>query len=92
MTAPTPPILDLVNGGNQRSGDGRAGINSRVCGRQGCQQAPHEQFSFCRDCLAWLRGETDDDPLADDDDPATWEAPPDMWVPYMQMLEMRDIQ
>jgi hypothetical protein len=82
-------IIRLIDGGGQ-TGDGRAGINRRFCVRAHRTSGgveSHADSGFCRDCLAWLRCETDDDPLADQLDPPTRpEVPPAMWGAYVQML------
>jgi hypothetical protein len=78
------PAEELVDGGLQQSRDWRPQIRGDVCVREhrGSGIPVHAGYSFCRDCLAWLRGETDDDPLDDVPAVAKQQTPPEMWVSY----------
>ena len=88
------PVEELVDGGGQ-AGDGRSGVFPDYCVRW-CprhQVHAHPGFSFCRDCLAWLRGESDDDPLDDGAELAKKQTPPELWAghryvwrAYMEIL------
>jgi hypothetical protein len=82
------PVEELVDGGLQRDYQTRAGIRPDQCvrGVYSHDTAVHPGFSFCRDCLAWLRGETDDDPLDDGPQLAAQQTPPEMWRGYVEML------
>lgn len=41
------------------------GSGVHICCRQGCVKQTVDGFGFCEACLAWLRIDTDEDPLAD---------------------------
>lgn len=79
------PVEMLVDGGLQQSRDWRPSMRPDVCVREhrGPSVPVHSGHSFCRDCLAWLRGECDDDPLDDAPAPsAKQQTTPEMWVGY----------
>lgn len=86
----TSLIEELVDGGCQQQRTWRPPVNQTTCVRSNHRDtvAAHPGFSFCRDCLAWLRCETDDDPLDDGAQVAATmrETPPEMWVGYVQAM------
>lgn len=82
---------ELVDGGGQHEvgmSDWKTPVRSEHCGRshRGGTVPAHPGFSFCRDCLAWLRCEIDDDPLDDSEQVAASmrETTPEMWVGFVE--------
>lgn len=66
-------ILDIIGHGQGNPGPGVARpIATERCARgqqtnlgwTGCAQPVVDGHDFCADCLAWLRGDSDDDPLS----------------------------
>lgn len=74
-------VEDLVDGGEQDPMGWRPPIHAEHCIRDRHRKATpvHPGFSFCRDCLAWLTGESDDDPLDDGPELAKLQTSPEMW-------------
>lgn len=63
MPPPEQDVLELVDAGNARStAADQCRIDPGRCTRQGCKQTPVAGHGFCVDCLAWLRGDEDEDP------------------------------
>lgn len=59
-------ILDVIDHGQGQPGGGIVTpTNLASCARQGCGRRPEAAHDFCSPCLAWLRFESDDDPLGD---------------------------
>ncbi len=57
-------ILDVIDHGVGRPISGVANpLNQSSCSRMGCGRIPEAGHDFCAPCLAWLRFESDDDPL-----------------------------
>jgi hypothetical protein len=83
------PVEELVDGGQQHHPVvTMSSIHVEQCARgtYAHDQPVHPGYSFCRDCLAWLRCECDDDPLDDGPALAKLQTPPDSWVGYVEML------
>jgi hypothetical protein len=57
-------ILETIDHGVGRATGGVVNpLNQTSCSRRGCKLLPEAGHDFCAPCLAWLRFESDDDPL-----------------------------
>lgn len=83
------PAEQRVDGGLQRDRIVQVGIPAEQCvrGTYTHSAAVHPGFSFCRDCLAWLTEECDDDPLDDgSSSKSKQQTSPEQWRGYVEML------
>jgi hypothetical protein len=83
------PVEELVDGGQQHHPVvtlSSIHVDQCIRGTYSHATPVHPGFSFCRDCLAWLTEECDDDPLDDGPALAKQQTPPEMWTGYVEML------